>query len=155
MSTVLTELTDAITDAFVAEGIECVSAYGYGIKMDEIKSLISANGFARIIHYTAHSQSRPVTRDTGGIIHSGSLVLYTYGTNSKDTIEDLHAWLNTIISTEHNSIGIRSGVFDFPASNPTLRFWEFRPVGDISMAAIDRDEYYEGRQPIEYECRLL
>lgn len=149
------DLQDAITDAFTTDGFDTISEYGFGLQPDEAEELLTDTDIARLIHWI----DLPITGstlDTASIIKTINCNFYTFARNSKDCVTTMHSWLQTNLQTEVNELGRKpSAPFDYPSTNATIRFWEFREVGAISTTAERWGNIFRVIQPMLIEARKL
>ncbi len=150
------DLQDAITQGFIDSGFNAVSHYGWGLQPEELEEFIDDQDYAYIMHYTQLLPNEGLMLDSGAFVKRGQLVMYTIGKKPKATVLKHHEFLNVLLNTECDELGVTPDApFDFPSASPTVRFWEYRPVGEIATSADRFGGYWIVSQPILYEAKII
>lgn len=129
----MTTIIDDIEDAMAAGSLNCRVTYGLDVTVDEVDSLISQYGVARIFQATSLDLNSDIVVSSGGALWDIAALMICIDTTAKAAVESLHAWLVGIgFETENSVIGIPPQA---PWAFQSLRIYRWQPAGGLPLRA--------------------
>lgn len=129
-----------------------------GVTPDELAGYEAAPRFDGVVYLLAGRTvdvRESMSFDSLGLIRAGTAVMQCFSRSDAQALDKLHEWLCVLYNDQTTANRPMTAPTRAPFDYQGVRFWRFRPKGDVQDQAVKYADWYVAEQLIEYAAKKI